>query len=612
MNANDRRPYPAPSAWEVETERFHELFERWLDYRLNKFFDLSIHGPGYRRYWTMVLGAAFIAGAFIVHSLLHLFPLLAHARTIQLASLPLFALLTVVRLALLLFIPSYIAITIAGNYLADIFELKDASVAWNFISDLSINGANEVIHIRDGRVSEESQHSPVLWIGGPGRVEVEFDSAALFEKPDGTPHVVGRESVTETEEDERPDNTILEGFERLREPIINLRDQYIGNPSAEPMTVVSRSQDGIVVSAADVRAVFSVHRVQQNPDEASPDDIPYTYHPNAIETLTYQQAVPVLTEGPYASGEPGNWAGAMQGLLRGTLADFMSRNRLADYLASIGLQERELSEYREDTILSRTVQAGEEFPVSGEEEPSTTSFHPRNELSNRFKEYTQGFSQQAHRRGLDLHWIGVGTWKLPDPTSSEKVDGQHLDAWRINHDNAFRSSTSSLEAAAEESYRNEKLKLIQNVPLGAHQKNRNRYSDKMVLIEALVGDYLEQLGDVLEDYYQSGTSSRDLETLERGVSAIEELPGFRKSSYYSIGHGFSRVRARSSRRTAEDAPPAPGSREEAQQYQYLLGKLDGNYRVVESIIALEAQRHPSMTRAEHIRRIVERYQRYAR
>lgn len=606
MNAGGYRSRP-PSAWKVETERLRELYERWLDYRLNKFFDLSIHGPGYRRYWILVLGAGFVAGAFAVHSILYFFPILAPPRPVQFSALPLFILLTVVRLLLLLFIPSFVAVTIAGNYLADIFELKDTSVAWNFISDLSINGANEVVHIRDGKVTEDSLHSPVLWIGGPGRVDVEFDSAALFEKPDGTPHVIGPDSG---EEDE-VDNTILEGFERLREPIINLRDQYIGNPSAEPMRVASRSQDGIVVSAADVRAVFSVYRekADSEDEETSSPEIPYTFQPESIQNLIYQQAVPVLTEGPYPSGEPGNWADAMKGLLGGSLADFMSKNKLVDYLTSIGTQERELSEFREDTILSRTLQHSEELPETTPEEPSESTFHPRTELSDRFRKYAQGFSRRAHERGLELHWIGVGTWEMPNRISSDRVDGQHLEAWRINSENTQRSSPETLEKAFREAYQNEKLRLIQAVPVAAHQKNQSRFSEKNALVDALLQDYWEQLGDALDICYQNGNSSRELETIEKGVLKVEQVLGLPKGRF---GQSFSRVRPRPSRETNEDAPPAPRSRAEEKQYQFLLGKMDGNYKVVEGIIAHEAQRYPDLSRAEHIQRVFDRFQRYDR
>lgn len=605
MNKKGRRLYRPPSAWEIERKRLKELFERWLDYRLNKFFDLSIHGPGHRKYWILVLGAGFIAAAFMVHTILYFFPGLAPARPFQLSGLPLFFLLTITRLIIILFIPAYIAITMAGNYLADIFELKDKRVAWDFISELSLGGANQVVHIRDGKVSEESLNSPILLIGGPGLVLVEFDSAALFEKPDGTPHVVGPAKT-------KPEDIILEGFERLRGPIINLRDQYIGSPSAEPMTIFGRSLDGIRVSATDVRAVFSVRRAKDEDSQVPTTQLPYPVHTRDIENLIYKQAVPVLTEGAHPSGEPGHWAGIMQGLVRGSLSEFMNQNNLAEYLASIGALEVELSEFREDTILLKTLQYSNGLPDHTPNNISRPKFHPRTELSDRFKKYTEGFSKRAQEYGLELHWIGVGTWKMPNEISSEIVNEQHLEAWRMNLENVQRSAPDAMQAIADEAYFNEKARLIQSVPLAAHQKNRLKYSDKDVLAECLLQDYWEQLGDALGVHYKNGTRSPELETIEKGTLKIEKLLKIPHGHHVIGGGSMSKVRPRPSMPMDQEAPPAPSSRSEAEHYQTLLSKLEGNYKVVEGMIVHEAKRYPALNREELIEQIAKRFERYSR
>ncbi len=175
MNKTGRAAYKPPSGWDVEVERFKILLDRWLVYRLNNFFDHTIRGPGFRRYWTMALAAAFVAGGFVVHALLYYLPVLAPARSFAASDLLIFFVLTIARLVIILLIPAFIAVTMAGNYVADIFELKDPAVAWDFIGELSLGGARQLIHIRDGKISEESLNSPVLLIGGPGLVLVEFE-----------------------------------------------------------------------------------------------------------------------------------------------------------------------------------------------------------------------------------------------------------------------------------------------------------------------------------------------------------------------------------------------------------------------------------------------------
>ena len=608
MNRRPRRLYQPVSGWAVEVARFRALLWRWLDYRLNLFFDLTLRGPAYRRYWILALGAGFVAAGFIVHAILYYFPILAPARPFELSGVPLFFFLTVVRLVLLLLIPAYLAITLAGNYLSDIFELHDPSVAWEFIRDRALGGANHILHIRDGKISEESLDSPVLLIGGPGVVIAEFDTAALFEKSDGTPHVVG---LANAAADQGRPNIVLDGFERLREPIINLRDQYIGNPSGQPMTVVSRSLDGITVSATDVRGVFSIRRAVKDQAGEASLQAPYAFEPVDIENLVYKQAVPVLTEGPYSSGLPAPWTATMQGLIRGSLSEFMGQHRLGEYLAGVGALESDLSEFREDTILSTTLRYSADLPDSTGQKPLKPRFHPRTELIERFTKSPDGFMQRALERGLELHWIGVGTWKIPDGLSSELVKDQHLEAWRISRENAERSSDTAASSISDEAYYAEKMHLIQDVPLSAHQKNQGKYSDKGVLLECLLQDYWEQLGDALDIYYQNGNPPPELEVMEKAVLRIERLLQIPRG--HIIGGGtMSKVRRGREPSMAEDAPPAPSSRIEAELYRELLGKLEGNYKVAEGMIANEARRHPGLERAELIRRIVGRFERHGR
>jgi hypothetical protein len=611
MNVRNRKPARPPTGWEIEVARFKALCDHWLEYRLNKLFDLTIRGPGVRHYWALVAGVGFVACAFIVHAILHYVPFLTPAHEFQLSTLPLFFFLTVGRLIIILFIPAYIAMTMAGYYLADIFELKDPTAAWDFIGELSLGGATEIIHIRDGKVSEESLNSPALLIGGPGLVLAEFDSAALFERADGTPHVIG---LANAKPEAGKLDIILDGFERLREPIINLREQYIGNPSGEPITVTSRSLDGITVSAADVRGVFSLRRKTDDDYQAPSIQNPYVFNALDVENLIYKQAVAVLSEGPYSSGQPSPWTDTMHDLIRGSLSEFMCQNNLAEYLASIGAPEIELGEFREDTILSKTLQFSDELPDSTSPNITKPKFHPRTELMSRFTKSTDGFSSRAQERGLELHWIGVGTWKIPNEITSEVINDQHLEAWRINRENAARSSDPAIDSIADEAYWNEKIRLIQAVPLAAHEKNQAKHADQDVLIECLLQDYWEQIGIALEIYYKNGARSSELETIENAVLKIEKLLRIKVpyGRHFVGGGPMSKVRSHSASTAANDAPPAPTSRFEAEQYQILLSKLEGNYKVAEGMIANEARRYPNLKREKLIERIVLRFERYGR
>jgi len=617
MNTKDHKIEKAPSAWSAEVERSKKLFEQWLDYRLNKFFDLSVHGPKYRSLRVFILRAAFVVFVFIFYLFLYSYAVEHFGQQTSLPALATIAALIFLRLVFILFIPVYIAIEMAGNYITDIFELKDPSIAWKFIQEVSLRGASEVLHIRDGNIAEEDKNSLIVLIGGPGRVEVEFDTAVLFEKPDCTPHVIGPADMKSDEEkkkrskDKKDENdpAVLDGFERLREPIINLRDQYFGNTASDAITVESRSLDGIQVSASDVRVVFSIHHSKGLDSQRADKERPYLYDPQSVQTLIYQQTVQVL-QGSKPSGEPGAWTGTMRGMVSSKIAEFMSQNKLAEYLASTSTSETEAQAYLEDTILLKTMQYSSQLPEFASDHIVKPKFHPRTELSDRFLKYTDGFSKQASERGIDLHWIGVGTWKIPNEIASEWINGRHMEAWRISRENTMRSDENVLNSILDEACLNEKLRLIQEVPFAAYQKHQMKYAQKEKIIEALLWDFWEQLGDALDDYYENNIYNKEVEKLERAILKIEKLLNIRGGAHTVGGGSFSKVKSRI--HNTDDTPPAPSSKSEDRQYRILLVKLNGNYKVAEAMIANEQRRHPILTREEAIVHIIQRLERYGK
>jgi len=612
-----RKAEKTPAAWGLEWKRTRKLFTQWLDYRLNRFFDTSVNGPKYRTSRIGILRSAFVIVLGMIQVFLFIWLAHINALEISLPSVVIVIGLTVLRAILLLAIPVYIAIEMAGNYITDIFELKDPAVAWKFIREISLSGASEVLHIRDGKIVEADKNSPILLIGGPGRVEIEFDTAVLFEKPDGTPQVVGPDDMKSWEEKKNfltdkkgeKDLSELEGFERLREPIINLRDQYFGNTTSDAITVESRSQDGIQVSASDVRVVFSVHRENGKDAQKMDKEKPFRYDPQSIQTLIYQQSVQVLP-GANPSGEPGAWTGTMRTMVSGEIGRFMSQNKLAEYLATISTPEMEAQAHREDTILLQTIQYSSQLPNFAPDTVARPKFHPRTELSERFAKYTDGFSKRANERGMDVNWIGVGTWKIPNDISSEAINEQHMEAWRISRENIIRSEDRVLNSALDDACQNEKLRLIQRVP-AAHKNEQSKfYAQKPKIIEALLWGFWEQLGIALDDYYKNNIYNPEVEKLERAILKIEKLLNIPGGAHMVGGGSFSKVKRRPA--GPVNAPPAPASKTEEEQYRILLAKLDGSYKVAEAMIANEQNRYSGLSREEAIVRIVKRLERYGK
>jgi hypothetical protein len=617
MNAKGKKTEKTPSAWSQETQRTRKLSAQWLDYRFNRFFDTSVNGPIYRATRIFILRSAFVIGLSIIQVVIYI--LLARAYQVQtlLPSVAAVIALTVLRSILLLAIPATIAIEMAGNYITDIFELKDASVAWKFVREISLSGASEVLHIRDGKIVDADKNSPILLIGGPGRVEIEYDTAVLFEKPDGTSHVIGPNDMKAWDEKKNfltdirreKDLSELEGFERLREPIINLRDQYFGNTTSDAISVESRSQDGIQISASDVRVVFSVHRDDGKNAQKNDTKKPFRYDPQSIQGLIYQQSVQVLP-GPNASGEPGSWTGTMRGMVSAEIGSFMSQNKLAEYLASISTPEMEAQAYREDTILMQTIQHSSQLPNFAPDTVAKPIFHPRTELSEHFAKYTDSFSKRANERGMDLNWIGVGTWKIPNEISSDTINKRHMEAWRISRDNALHSEDRELNSMLDNACASETLRLVQNVHTAYLKEQQKFYTQKPKIIEALLGEFWEQLGIALDDYYKNNIYNVEVEKLERAILKIEKLLNISGGAHIVGGSSFSKVKNRPA--GPVNPPPAPASKTEEEQYRILLAKLDGSYKVAEAMIANEQKRYAGLKREAAIVRIVKRLERYGK
>jgi len=378
------------------------------------------------------------------------------------------------RLLPIFLLPFYFALRAAATYLADIFELEKIETATEFIVQVALTGSRKKLHIGKGDVVDSDKNSPVYLIGGPGRVIVELDTAALFEKPNGQPRVIGpttKGMVT------------LEGFERFRQAI-DLRDQY-----TDSLDVKSRSLDGVPVSTKDVRLLFSVYRGGNTPSALSP----HPFDERAIQTLVYGQASRVVLEGPYPSEPPSSWTGTIQGLIRGALGGFMSRHRLAEYLASIGLPEVEEARKRENEILKAgKIVLADGDNLSRRKVPPAPVFYPRTAVSNLFGQFAVDFSKNASKRGVQLSWIGVGTWKTPNEIVPEK----HLEAWRLSRENLGRGSQGALNGLKKENQLQQTLRLVQSVPLARFHQNRDK-THKDIIQELLVA-YREQLIEVLE------------------------------------------------------------------------------------------------------------------
>ena len=338
---------------------------------------------------------------------------------------------------------SWIAYQWAGIYLDDIFELRDTKISRKFIRTAAFIGPLEKVHITDGEIGAKHKNSSVVKIGGPGKVLVHMENAALFEKINGTPHIILSEDK----------NVLLEGFERLRtvrdvppkppegHAIFDRRDQFI-----DSQNITGRTKDGIIVTAKNINAVFSLH---QGPMSALRDNsslgengknmpqIPGRLSFNredleeAIANLVYKQV-----------NRP--WTETAKQTIFPAVRTWIGQHTLDEFLTNLSPQE--LAEVRE------RLQAGDQRFTA----VSEAAYLSRAEITNS----VQGNPEDGKRRGFDVHWVGVGTWETPD-----EIPKQHKEAFELSVTNRINGSELELSRIQRESRLTELVRLLQEVPI---------------------------------------------------------------------------------------------------------------------------------------------------
>jgi hypothetical protein len=456
---------------------------------------ITQRGAG-RRKWILILAGAFL-WAFLAwkkHPLvLGMEPLW---NFVEYPFVALFA-ADVFRHVLIASLVFWLAYRVAAIYLDDIFELSKINIAERFIRQAVFASQYNVIEIRDGEVAQKDKLSPIFLIGGPGIVRVHLENAALFEKMDGEAHVISptvriigssnrkgkQKHSSPSKSNNQGDNgstaidgvEILEGFERLRS-VIDLRDQF------EDLTVKARTRDGINVEIKDVRYVFSVYRDHQQPTLSRP----YPFKKTAIEILVFEQSKQ-------------HWSNTMKGLIKRNLIEFISERTLSEFLASINIPE--LEQQIEDEM--RLQQDADELAgVEGVDKNGiyvSPNFTPRTKLTDIFYDFTSNFTKKAEKIGVEMRWIGVGTWVTPD----EIIPERHVKAWTITRDNVMRGSPKALESLEEQSRKGALVGLIQETITTSKQQIDDNVGKEEKAMKQIVDDYRGKLRIALDIYEQN-------------------------------------------------------------------------------------------------------------
>ncbi|MGW8144583.1 MAG: hypothetical protein ACWGN2_09325 [Anaerolineales bacterium] len=396
----------------------------------------------------------------------------------------------------------WLAYRAAAIYLDDMFELKDVNIAEKFIRQSAFASQYDVIEIKEGDVAPKDQKSPIFLIGGPGKVRVYLENAAVFERIGGMPHVI--EPTTQkrgsNKSNEKPENNswiaqtrgllgamirveeeeevsvkdgsrFLESFERLRQ-VIDLRDQV------QEMSVEGRTRDGIPIQAKNLRIIFSVYRDGKEATLSKP----YPFSQDAVETLVY------------GLGRT-HWTNAMASQIRRELGAFIARHTLSEFLAAVGQPElKQATEFQTEMMMEadRLVGINGSYEIKVENPPP---FVPRPGISDLFYDF-DNFVTRTRERGVELRWIGLGTWTFP----SEIIPERHLQAWRISYENLARGSRAAYKSITVSSQAEQLAGIVRETPIGIHNQLEEDGIPRKLHMANIVISYRTKLTAALETY----------------------------------------------------------------------------------------------------------------
>ncbi len=480
-----------------------------LEHFKTRLFSLSDEGVELRNTWRGRLGFA----AWFILSFFCMVVMLLASNPKNWSSVAIIAGMSFVKYIPLLMVVYSLARIMSARYLDDIYELHDEELASDFLEEVTFGYGHERITIKDGRISEKDEESPLILIGGPGSIQVNLDNIALLEKVNGEPEVIYP----------RNDPWKLGRFERIREigkhdeagkreyAIINLRDQFVSG-----LSVKSRTKDGIPIEVQGIKVMFSILRRQQVGFEEKVQDDAHSFDERAVQALVYNQTI--ITPVPSApSGITFPWDTTIIPLVISEFEELIVSHTLSEILASISQKEVDNAFNNDQTIAQlRLEMTGQQTAAGMRKDPSVPKFESRSKITAQF--FEKNFKEKAAKIGVSVEWIDIGTWQLPSTLILDK----HKEAWNLSRENAKKRS--ELERSRKKNEMEEILKLVDNVVV--------RNFDKKAEFRKLSNEELSKLMDTnpeaaLEYKHQLQKYQQGSQKKNPRVVAQEMLNAFR-------------------------------------------------------------------------------------
>ena len=235
---------------------------------------------------------------------------------------------------------------------------------------------------------------------------------------------------------------------------------------------------------------------------------PFSYTDESIKNLVYKH-----------DSQP--WTLTVRYLIRENLRRFIAQHTLSEFLANVSpIENINLSQDRGspsgDSQFTKDGDAQAEATVVQSASPDE-EFVPRDEITNLFYDFTQRFAKKARRLGVELQWIGLGTWITP----SEIIPEQHLEAWKLSCENQLLGNDAELRRVRQKNRNKELLRLIRDAPITNFGRYLSEGLEPEKITQELLLTYREKLRNAWEIYQNSErTPPQDLEAALKHLTRL--------------------------------------------------------------------------------------------
>jgi hypothetical protein len=426
---------------------------------------------------------------------------------------------------LFVFLGAILSYQITSRFFARIYGMKSGKTSDHFLLKIIFDLPREepIIINNEPILGKYDEHLKVL--GGPLKIIIGTENAAIFEKTDGSVQIVGPTLNLHGSYYQ------LESFEHLRD-VFDLRNLKIH------FDILARTKDGIPLMIKRVHAICSILRDSKKTTLTRP----YSYNEQALYKFSYKKPSGIFVE-------------KITEILKQEFIDYISHISFSDLFENVGDPEAQRHTNLENfeksirynkkrkIVFSKLKHSffqqlnlkkmlinkngrnhkTNQYLMNADPQIINNSVQPAIEMKGNYsnqllRNFMFDFKSRASKLGLNLEWVSFGSIDFP----SKKVQSHFQQIWQVSSKNELFGSQAEFIRSKSNS-ENEEIDIIFNDVLKSEysilDENTDERQNKSVLLKTL--DFLNNCKDLYKN--ESGGKRSQF---NRAVHELEKISNY--------------------------------------------------------------------------------------